>query len=199
MLRPLSLMNASYTHHAYECMTTAQAERRVYTRARAEGVSECARCTPCVGGLHYPLPPREHKICAHTLSRRAACNMLVPPARARSGLQSQVLSLYRSCIRAARSAPSYSPAAKVAAMTYVRIAFRVGARLPRSDFARIELSLRQGAKSLRMYSGPTVTGFEAHVVAQGTAAEQAAVKQISDSVMAWTASTQLLTKHTPLA
>jgi len=74
-----------------------------------------------------------------------------------SGLQKQVLTLYRKCLRAALAKP---PEVRPKAVEYVRTEFRAGARdVKRSQFRTIEFMIRQGEKQLKMLSRPGAVGF----------------------------------------
>jgi succinate dehydrogenase assembly factor 1 len=66
------------------------------------------------------------------------------PPRA-SGIQKQVLSLYREGLRHARALPLPS---SHEARDFIRGEFRRGAQVDRLDFQRIEHLLRQGKKKL---------------------------------------------------
>jgi succinate dehydrogenase assembly factor 1 len=75
-----------------------------------------------------------------------------------SGLQKQVLALYRRSLRAA--AALQAPDARQQAFDYVRTEFRAKASsVNKLDVQRIEYLLRQGAKRLDMASMPGVTSF----------------------------------------
>lgn len=65
-----------------------------------------------------------------------------------SGLQKQVLSLYRECLRTARRLP-IDPAGKGSAVCYIVSEFRHKAgTVDKLDFQRIEHLLRQGKKRI---------------------------------------------------
>ncbi|KAK9450001.1 uncharacterized protein V1518DRAFT_415277 [Limtongia smithiae] len=70
-----------------------------------------------------------------------------------TGLQREVLSLYRSSIRAIRTKPPENRANFVA---FVRSQFRPHLALSKSDFATIEYLLRKGSHQLETYSNPGV-------------------------------------------
>lgn len=72
-----------------------------------------------------------------------------------SGLQKQVLSLYRKALRVAISkGPEY----RDQNVAFVRAKFREGANsVDRKDFRTIEFMLRQGEKKLKTYSKPGVS------------------------------------------
>lgn len=71
----------------------------------------------------------------------------------RSGIQKQVLSLYKECLRAAEAK---SPQFK----SVVRSEFyKNGKSIQRSDTMRIEYMVRQGRRRLDMMKDPHVSGF----------------------------------------
>mmetsp|Transcript_5635 Transcript_5635/g.20186 ORF Transcript_5635/g.20186 Transcript_5635/m.20186 type:complete len:85 (-) Transcript_5635:1597-1851(-) len=67
-----------------------------------------------------------------------------------SGLQLRVLSLYRSCMRAAASQPT--AASREAATAHVRARFR-DASIRRADFQKIEFLVRRGERQLKKMGG----------------------------------------------
>jgi len=72
--------------------------------------------------------------------------MSPPAARVHSGIQRQVLSLYRDALRAARRLP---PAAAASAVAFTRAEFRMGAAaVDRLDFQRVEHLLRAARKKI---------------------------------------------------
>jgi succinate dehydrogenase assembly factor 1 len=72
-----------------------------------------------------------------------------------SGLQREVLSLYRDCLRAAKKK---GPASGFEAM--VKTEFRhYATEVPRSSFKRIESLIRTGKKRLEMMSSPHVSSI----------------------------------------
>jgi succinate dehydrogenase assembly factor 1 len=74
-----------------------------------------------------------------------------------SGLQKQVLGLYRDSIRAARKLPSSS---RVPAILFVRGEFRTNAtQVEKLDVQRIEFLIRQGKKKITQLSGADVSAF----------------------------------------
>jgi succinate dehydrogenase assembly factor 1 len=78
-------------------------------------------------------------------------------APAASGLQKQVISLYKRCLRAALSKP---PEVRESAVSFVRDEFRTGARdIKKSQFRTIEFMLRAGEKQLKSLSRPGTVGF----------------------------------------
>jgi len=83
-----------------------------------------------------------------------------------SGLQNQVLGLYRDCLRAAKQ--KASPESQRAARDFASARFREHAELKRTDFQRIEFLLRQGKKQLAMYGAPDVEGFAVATVTRPT-------------------------------
>jgi succinate dehydrogenase assembly factor 1 len=71
-----------------------------------------------------------------------------------SGLQKDVLSLYRRCLRAARSKPSDT---RPNFETFARREFDRNASMDRKDFGAVEFMLRKGERQLEMYSAPNIT------------------------------------------
>ncbi|AGO11452.1 AaceriACR206Cp [[Ashbya] aceris (nom. inval.)] len=70
-----------------------------------------------------------------------------------SGLQKDVLHLYRECIRVAYTkAPENRPHF----IGYIREEFRRHKDLPRKNFVAIEHLLRVGKKKLALYSSPEI-------------------------------------------
>eukprot|EP00198_Chlamydomonas_reinhardtii_P004336 XP_001693672.1 LYR protein [Chlamydomonas reinhardtii] len=72
-------------------------------------------------------------------------------ARAFSGLQKQVFSLYRACMRGVRSKPESE---RADLREYVRAEFNKGKSLSPKDIQRIEHMLRHGKKMLVMLMAP---------------------------------------------
>lgn len=70
-----------------------------------------------------------------------------------SGLQREVLHLYRKCIRVAYTKPKSS---KPRFISYIRTEFGKYRTLPRKDFPTIEYLLRVGTRRLEIYSSPHV-------------------------------------------
>ncbi|SCW02316.1 LAFE_0F03752g1_1 [Lachancea fermentati] len=68
-----------------------------------------------------------------------------------SGLQREVLQLYRQCIRAAHTKPKDN---QPRFLKYIRSEFGQYKDLPRKEFSTIEHLLRVGHKRLEMYSAP---------------------------------------------
>ena len=74
-----------------------------------------------------------------------------------SGLQKQVLNLYKRCLRSALAKPLEQ---REEAFNFVREEFRRGANtVKKSDFRTIEYMLRNGEKKLKIYSRPGTVGF----------------------------------------
>ncbi|KAF8305647.1 hypothetical protein DL93DRAFT_2089305 [Clavulina sp. PMI_390] len=71
-----------------------------------------------------------------------------------SGVQKQVLALYRRALRMTRTKP---PATRTKFLTYVTYTFHRNAKLvsPR-EFSTIEYMIRQGTKQLEMYENPAL-------------------------------------------
>ncbi|KAM3587073.1 hypothetical protein VKS41_002119 [Umbelopsis sp. WA50703] len=76
---------------------------------------------------------------------------MAAPVR-RSGLQQDVINLYRACFRAARQKPI---ANRPHFYTFIRQQFRQH-NLKRNDFATIEYMLRKGRKQLETYGSPSI-------------------------------------------
>ncbi|XP_024372981.1 succinate dehydrogenase assembly factor 1, mitochondrial isoform X2 [Physcomitrium patens] len=73
-----------------------------------------------------------------------------------SGMQKQVLSLYRSFLRAARIKP---PESRKDIESFVGAEFRKYAQMDKKEFQSIEFLLRRGNKQLEMLKSPGVSGF----------------------------------------
>ncbi len=88
--------------------------------------------------------------------------LITPSPRRLSGLQKQVLSLYRTCLRACCKLPIGE--SRLKAVSYVRLEFRANASSVKTlDLQRIDHLLRQAKKKLKLYSGNTISGFDAAV------------------------------------
>ncbi|KAL1972419.1 hypothetical protein VTN31DRAFT_6833 [Thermomyces dupontii] len=70
-----------------------------------------------------------------------------------SGLQREVLSLYRQCLREIRKKPIES---RENFRAFARDQFRANLKLPKKDFATIEYLLRRGRRQLELYSAPGI-------------------------------------------
>lgn len=74
-----------------------------------------------------------------------------------SGLQKQVLGLYRDSLRAARNLPSSS---RVPAILFVRGEFRTNAaQIEKLDVQRIEFLIRQGKKKIKQFASADISAF----------------------------------------
>ncbi|KAI9884956.1 MAG: hypothetical protein M1823_003232, partial [Watsoniomyces obsoletus] len=71
-----------------------------------------------------------------------------------SGLQRDVLSLYRQCLREAHKKPERS---RVHFEQFARSEFHKAGQLDKRDFAAIEYLLRKGRKQLELFSSPAIT------------------------------------------
>lgn len=71
-------------------------------------------------------------------------------------MQKQVLSLYRSFLRAARIKP---PESRKDIESFVGAEFRKYAQMDKKEFQSIEFLLRRGNKQLEMLKSPGVSGF----------------------------------------
>lgn len=69
----------------------------------------------------------------------------------RSGLQKQVLALYKSCLRSAEQ--------KKGVTHLVKTQFRQNAQISKVDTLRIEQLLRNGKRKLKMIQDPQVMGM----------------------------------------
>ncbi|KAL1895861.1 hypothetical protein Sste5346_004958 [Sporothrix stenoceras] len=70
-----------------------------------------------------------------------------------SGLQREVLSLYRSCLRASRQKPE---ASRPHFEAYARTEFAKNKGLNKKDFGAIEFLLRKGKRQLDVMSEPGI-------------------------------------------
>ncbi|KAL3441145.1 complex 1 protein-domain-containing protein [Aspergillus insuetus] len=70
-----------------------------------------------------------------------------------SGLQREVLSLYRKCLREIRKKPVDS---RSNFKSYTRAEFNNHLSVSKKDFNAIEYLLRKGARQLEMYSSPGI-------------------------------------------
>ncbi|CCX14231.1 hypothetical protein FPQ18DRAFT_92368 [Pyronema domesticum] len=70
-----------------------------------------------------------------------------------SGIQRDVLSLYRSCLRMVRQKPVES---QNNFKSYIREQFRAHLGVNKKDFATVEHLLRTGQRKLEMYSQPGI-------------------------------------------
>ncbi|CAK7245293.1 MAG: hypothetical protein STHCBS139747_006869 [Sporothrix thermara] len=78
----------------------------------------------------------------------------MPPAAPRlSGLQREVLSLYRQCLRASRQKP---PEARPHFEEYARSEFARHRGLEKRDFGAIEFLLRKGRRQLDVMASPGI-------------------------------------------
>lgn len=73
-----------------------------------------------------------------------------------SGMQKQVLSLYRSFLRAARTKPAES---RKDIESFVGAEFRKNAKVDKKDFQSVEFLMRRGHKQLEMLKSRDVSGF----------------------------------------
>ncbi|KAF3066599.1 Succinate dehydrogenase assembly factor 1, mitochondrial [Daldinia childiae] len=70
-----------------------------------------------------------------------------------SGLQKDVLSLYRKCLRESRKKPV---ATRPHFESFIRSEFEKSIKVDKRDFAVIEFLLRKGHRQLEMYSAPGI-------------------------------------------
>lgn len=73
-----------------------------------------------------------------------------------SGLQRDVLSLYRRCLRAARTKPADT---RPNFQRFARKEFDRHLDLDRKDFGAVEFMLRKGERQLEMYSARGITNI----------------------------------------
>ncbi|OCK96839.1 uncharacterized protein K441DRAFT_551076 [Cenococcum geophilum 1.58] len=70
-----------------------------------------------------------------------------------SGLQRDVLSLYRHCLRAVRQKPADT---RANFREFARSEFKKNAQLDKKDFGTIEYMLRRGQRQLEIYTDPGI-------------------------------------------
>lgn len=70
-----------------------------------------------------------------------------------SGLQKDVLSLYRACLRATRTKPAEN---RPKFASYARAEFEKNAHLSKKDFGTVEFLLRKGKRQLEVFAEPGV-------------------------------------------
>ncbi|CAG8982870.1 hypothetical protein HYALB_00002886 [Hymenoscyphus albidus] len=70
-----------------------------------------------------------------------------------SGLQKEVLALYRKCLRESRKKPIDT---RSHFESYARAEFQKSLALDKKDFAAIEYLMRKGQRQLEMYSSPGI-------------------------------------------
>ncbi|KAK3394214.1 complex 1 protein-domain-containing protein [Podospora didyma] len=70
-----------------------------------------------------------------------------------SGLQKEVLGLYRQCLRECRKKPE---ATRAHFKSFARNEFDKNMKVEKKDFAAIEFFLRKGRRQLDMYASPGV-------------------------------------------
>lgn len=73
-----------------------------------------------------------------------------------SGLQRDVLSLYRQCLRTARTKPTGT---RPNFEAYARHQFEQNLALDKKDFGAIEFLLRKGQRQLETYAAPNITNI----------------------------------------
>ncbi|KAF2499160.1 hypothetical protein BU16DRAFT_454250 [Lophium mytilinum] len=73
-----------------------------------------------------------------------------------SGLQRDVLALYRQCLRAARAKPAET---RKNFEDFTRKEFREHIHLNKKDFSTIEYMLRRGNRQLEIYADPGITNI----------------------------------------
>ena len=73
-----------------------------------------------------------------------------------SGLQRDVLALYRQCLRAARLKPAET---RQNFERFARKEFDKHRDFDKKDFGAIELFLRRGRRQLEIYEAPTITNI----------------------------------------
>ncbi|KAF7877501.1 hypothetical protein EAF04_001178 [Stromatinia cepivora] len=70
-----------------------------------------------------------------------------------SGLQREVLALYRKCLRESRKKPAES---RKHFEAFARLEFDKSMNLDKKDFSAIEYLLRKGQRQVDMYSSPGI-------------------------------------------
>ncbi|KAI2473665.1 complex 1 protein-domain-containing protein [Annulohypoxylon bovei var. microspora] len=70
-----------------------------------------------------------------------------------SGMQKDVLSLYRSCLRESRKKPA---ATRSHFESFTRSEFKKHIKMDKRDFSAIEFLLRKGKRQLELYSSPGI-------------------------------------------
>ncbi|KAK3898271.1 complex 1 protein-domain-containing protein [Staphylotrichum tortipilum] len=70
-----------------------------------------------------------------------------------SGLQKEVLSLYRSCLRECRKKPD---ASRPRFQAFARAEFQKNIKMDKKDFGAIEFLLRKGRRQLEVYASAGV-------------------------------------------
>ncbi|CAJ2501199.1 Uu.00g040520.m01.CDS01 [Anthostomella pinea] len=70
-----------------------------------------------------------------------------------SGLQKEVLALYRTCLRESRKKPA---ATRSHFEAYARTEFNKSVGLDKRDFGAIEFLVRKGRRQLEVYSAPGI-------------------------------------------
>ncbi|ORY66246.1 uncharacterized protein BCR38DRAFT_339720 [Pseudomassariella vexata] len=70
-----------------------------------------------------------------------------------SGLQKEVLALYRGCLRESRKKPE---ATRPHFESFARIEFEKSINIDKKDFAAVEFLLRKGRRQLEVYSAPGI-------------------------------------------
>ena len=73
-----------------------------------------------------------------------------------SGLQRDVLALYRQCLRAARKKPAQT---RGNFETFARREFEKNIHMDKKDFGAIEFMLRKGTRQLETYEAPNITNI----------------------------------------
>jgi len=111
-------------------------------------------------GLQFALPhsrshQRPYRYLAPTIasihSPHSPCALLLMPRL--SGLQKDVLSLYRRCLRACRQKPADT---RPNFESFTRKEFEKTRTLNKKDFSTIEFLLRKGTRQLEIYESPGV-------------------------------------------
>lgn len=108
-------------------------------------------CTPDSRGRlsHDP----DHTFTYSTLLENAIFSFSLTTMARLSGLQREVLKLYRSCMRAVRTKPVEN---QEHWRLYVREEFGKHRKLPKKSFSVIEHLLRVGHRRYEMYSNPNI-------------------------------------------
>ncbi|KAF5878433.1 uncharacterized protein Bfra_000599 [Botrytis fragariae] len=122
-----------------------------------------------------------------------------------SGLQRDVLALYRKCLRESRKKPVMKEARKHFE-AYARLEFNKNITLDKKDFNTIEYLLRKGQRQVDMYSSPEQARRKERVEARNrrskssktsivTRSQRRALKQVRQEVFGWESSSAKFTRR----
>ncbi|TGO56413.1 hypothetical protein BCON_0078g00300 [Botryotinia convoluta] len=122
-----------------------------------------------------------------------------------SGLQRDVLALYRKCLRESRKKPAMKEARKHFE-AYARLEFNKSITLDKKDFNTIEYLLRKGQRQVDMYSSPEQARRKERIEARNrrskslktsivTRSQRRASKQVRQEVFGWESSSAKITRQ----